>query len=114
MDKDTEWGQISVHDDVLAALAGAAAIATPGVVGLITRHHAEDDAPKMVQEQLAKGVTITQDSWGMTIDISLTVRYGVKIKDVGLAVIGAVERVIVEAVAISPRRIAIHIEGVRK
>ncbi len=114
MNKDTEWGQISVHDDVLAALAGAAALSVPGVAQMVARHHGDDTVEKISQEDLARGVVITMDSIGMVVDISLMVRYGVKIKDVGLDVIRAVQRAMWDAVATRPNRIVIHVEGVRK
>lgn len=117
MHKDSEYGRLSVHDDILSQLTSVAVAHVAGVVSLVPRttsHEGTSDGHG-AKEYGSHGVSIGVDALGsVVIDISIAVRYGVKIKDVGLDVIRAVQRAIWDAVATRPNRIVIHVEGVRK
>lgn len=117
MHKDNEFGRLSVHDEILSQLTRVAVTRVPGVVSLLPRdknHEGVHDGTG-AREHGGNGVSIGVDPMGMVvIDISIVVRYGVKIKDVGLEVVRMVDQVVWDAVSVRPHRVVIHIEGVRK
>ncbi len=117
MHKDSEYGRLSVHNEILAQLASVAVTRVPGVVSLVPRvktpERPHDVGPS--RERPSNGVWISVDAQGsVVIDISIAVRYGVKIKDVGLDVVQAVEQIMWDAVSVRPHRVVVHVEGVRK
>lgn len=117
MHKDSEYGRLSVHNEILAQLASVAVAQVPGVVNLVPRVRTPERSHDLIptREPASNGVWISVDSQGLVvIDISIAVRYGVKIKDVGLEVVKAVEQIMWDAVSVRPHRVVVHVEGVRK
>lgn len=112
--KDSEYGRLSVHNEILAQLASVAVTRVPGVVNLVSRVKNPERSADL-REHPSNGVWISADPEGLiVIDISIAVRYGVKIKDVGIQVVKAVEQVMWDAVSVRPHRVVVHVEGVRK
>ncbi len=117
MHKDSEYGRLSVNDEILSQLTSRAVIQVPGVLGLMLRSKNQEGTHdgSGVMEHAGRGVSIGVDSLGrVVIEISIAVRYGVRIKDVGLEVVRTVDQVIWDAVSLSPYRVVVHVEGVRK
>ena len=77
--KTTNPGTVSISDDTISVIAGTAAMEAAGVAGLggaVARNAAE------ARKQTQKGVQIAVDGDTVKINISLTLKFGVKVQEV--------------------------------
>lgn len=114
MEQHTELGEMSVHDEVLRTIAGVAASESYGVVGMASRRVSDGIAVLLHRDHLARGVKIHEDGDGYVVDLYVIVGYGVKIAEVGKAVARNVGQALRQAVGTPPKRVVVHVEGVRQ
>ena len=89
-----ELGNVCISEEVLAAIAGAAAVEVDGVSGL-GNGIGSDLSVAMSRKQLSRGVRLAVEDDRACVDISIMVKYGYVIpevaKEVQEAVTGALE-----------------------
>lgn len=114
MEKRTEWGQTTVHDEVLQVICARAALTVPGVVKT-SQHGLSDNLGGLVGHDVAgRGVRIIPMKDGRyAVEIHLTAAYGVRLGSLGKKVGAEINQALMEAVGLYPDRIAIHFEGIR-
>ncbi len=77
---NSEFGQIDISTDVLAQIAGGAAVECYGIVGMASKHQIRDGLTDILRkENFAKGVVIRQQDDDLHIDMYIIVSYGTKI-----------------------------------
>ena len=84
-----ELGEINISEDVLATIAGAAALDTEGVSALGAGIGSDLSNPAS-RKNLAKAVHLTVAECNVVVDILLMVNYGYAVADVAKAVQDAV------------------------
>lgn len=77
-----ELGNVHISEEVLAAIAAAAAMEVKGVSGL-TANLGSDIAELLGKKNLAKGVHIHTDEEKVGVDLSIMLTYGHTIPEVG-------------------------------
>ncbi len=114
MEKRTEWGQTTVHDEVLQVICARAALTVSGVVKT-SQHGLSDNLGGLVgHDAEGRGVRIIEMKDGhYAVEIHLTAAYGVRLGSLGKKVGIAVNQALKDAVGLYPDRIAIHFEGTR-
>ena len=84
---NNEFGQIDISTDVLAQIAGGAAVECYGIVGMASKHQIRDGLTDILRkENFAKGVVIRQQDDDLHIDMYIIVSYGTKISEVAYQV----------------------------
>jgi uncharacterized alkaline shock family protein YloU len=74
-------GSVRIADDVLAIIAGTAALEAEGVAGL-AGYFSNDIANKAVRKHMAKGVSVSVTDDTASFSIAITVQFGKKLQDV--------------------------------
>ncbi len=82
---DGKIGEVSIADDVVAIIAGLAATETDGVSAM-SGNITNELVAKLGMKNLSKGVKAVVTDEGVTVDLTLNVRFGVSIKEVSLKV----------------------------
>jgi uncharacterized alkaline shock family protein YloU len=75
-------GHVRIADEVIAVIAGTAALEAEGVAGL-AGHIGENFAERLGRKYLGKGVTIKIEEGAVSIATEVCVKSGAKIQDVG-------------------------------
>jgi uncharacterized alkaline shock family protein YloU len=75
-------GHVRIADEVIAVIAGTAALEAEGVAGL-AGHIGENFAERLGRRYLGKGVTIKIEEGAVSIVTEVCVKNGVKIQEVG-------------------------------
>lgn len=88
--RQEELGNINISEEVLAALAGAAALEVEGV-GALGSGLSSDMAARAGRKALSKGVRLTVAGDEVTVSIAVLVKYGHVVPDVAAAVQDAVK-----------------------
>ncbi|RNF40639.1 Asp23/Gls24 family envelope stress response protein [Planococcus salinus] len=109
-----EYGQIDISNDVIAQIAGGAAIECYGIVGMATKHQIRDGLTDILRkENFAKGVIVRQEGADLVIDMYVIISYGTKISEVAYQVQSKVKYTIAKTLGMSVKAVNIFVQGVR-
>lgn len=111
---NNEFGQIDISTDVLAQIAGGAAVECYGIVGMASKHQIRDGLTDILRkENFAKGVVIRQQAEELHIDMYIIVSYGTKISEVAYQVQSKVKYTVNKTLGMSVKSVNIFVQGVR-
>jgi uncharacterized alkaline shock family protein YloU len=81
MTEDLKTGVIRISDDVVATIAGLAALETPGIAAM-SGGISEGLAKRLSGKNVQKGVTVEVGQLEAAIDLRIIVHYGIPIQEV--------------------------------
>ncbi|SEP62287.1 Uncharacterized conserved protein YloU, alkaline shock protein (Asp23) family [Lachnospiraceae bacterium RM5] len=111
---DSELGDISIDNSVLAKFAGNIAVECFGIVGMAAVSVTDGIVKLVKREHLAKGVNVEVDEDNnVSIDFHVIVAYGVSISAVSDNLISTVKYQVEETTGLTVKHINIFVEGVR-
>jgi len=111
---NNEFGQIDISTDVLAQIAGGAAVECYGIVGMASKHQIRDGLTDILRkENFTKGVVIRQQDDDLHIDMYIIVSYGTKISEVAYQVQSKVKYTVDKTLGMSVKSVNIFVQGVR-
>ncbi|MFC4076447.1 Asp23/Gls24 family envelope stress response protein [Salinithrix halophila] len=114
LDVSTNFGQIEVSNDVIAIIAGVAAMDCYGLVGMASRSQLKDGIAELLgRENWSKGIEVKSQDNEMEIDMHIIVGYGTKISEVAHNVQSKVKYTLDQMVGITVQRVNIFVQGVR-
>jgi len=114
MEVTNELGKIIVTDEVIATLAGSAALDSYGLVGMASRKQLKDGFAELLgRENLSRGVEVRRDKDRTEIDLYIIVSYGTKISAVAQNVQSKVKYVLNDVVGLHVDATNIFVQGVR-
>lgn len=108
---DTSQSSVKISNDVVAIIAGIAAGKVDGVVGMssgITGGITE----MLGMKNLSKGIKVEVDNNEATIDLFITVEYGVKLSEVGKKVQESVKETVENMTGLAVVAINVNIQDV--
>jgi len=109
-----DLGHIEVANEVLATIAGAAAMDCYGLVGMASRSQLKDGITELLKrENLSKGIEVRIDRGEVVVDMYIIVGYGTKISEVAHNVQSKVKYTLKQLVGIEVNRVNIFVQGVR-
>lgn len=114
IDMKTQYGQIEVTNDVIATIAGGAAVDCYGIVGMASKNQLRDGISEILRkENFTKGVIVRQEEDHVYIDMYIIVSYGTKISEVAHNVQSKVKYTLDQTLGLSLDSINIFVQGVR-
>lgn len=114
MEISTQLGQIDVSTEVIATLAGGAALDCYGLVGMASRKQLKDGITELLKrDNLSKGVIVREDEEGLHIDMYIIVSYGTKISEVAHNVQSKVKYTLDQTLGLAVSSVNIFVQGVR-
>ncbi|TBL78343.1 Asp23/Gls24 family envelope stress response protein [Paenibacillus thalictri] len=109
-----ELGTISITHEVIANLAGAAAMECYGLVGMVSRNQLMDGIAELIRkENLSRGVEIRMERDAISVDLYIVVSYGVKISEVASNVQSRVKYILRENTGLEISEVNVFIQDVR-
>jgi uncharacterized alkaline shock family protein YloU len=110
----SEWGKIHTSNEVIAVIAGSAALDCYGLVGMASRNQLKDGIAELLgKENLSRGVDVRAVHNEVHIDLYIIVSYGTKISEVAQNVQNRVKYVLNEIIGLDVQHIHIIVQGVR-
>lgn len=111
---DSQLGKVRIADEVIAAVAGAAAVSCYGLVGMAARNVQDGLSELLGQDQIDRGVRVRLDADGSTVvDLFVVVQYGVNIAEVAENVKEQVRYQVERMLGLKVRAVNVHVQGVR-
>ena len=110
---ETINGSLSVSNDVIADIAGYAAMTCYGVVGMAEQLQGAESVRLLAGQRLRKGVLVSADENGLTVDLHVVL--GVNMKSVCHNLSSSVAFTLQEIAQIDPAslKIGIHIDALK-
>ncbi|GAA0331494.1 Asp23/Gls24 family envelope stress response protein [Bacillus carboniphilus] len=110
----TKYGQIDISNEVIATIAGGAAVECFGIVGMASKKQLKDGIAEILKkENFTKGVVVRQEGDQVHIDMYTIVSYGTKISEVAHNVQNTVKYTLNKTVGLSVDSVNIFVQGVR-
>lgn len=110
----TKHGQIEISIDVIATIAGGAAVDCYGIVGMASKNQLKDGIAEILRkENFSKGVIVRQEDDQVHIDMYIIVSYGTKISEVAHNVQSKVKYTLDKTVGLAVDSVNIFVQGVR-
>lgn len=114
MEMNTSLGKIDVSSEVVATIAGGAAVDCYGLVGMASQKALKDGFSELLgRENLSRGVVVRDIEGRMEIDLYIIVSYGVKISEVAHNVQTKVKYTLKQMLGLDVDSIHIFVQGVR-
>lgn len=112
----TEYGKITIADDLIANIAGYAAVENYGIVGMNPKKASDtlSDLFGVGKDNLKRGVVVTLTSpEEMDIDLYVTLEYGVSLPAVAQNAKSNVKYRIEEMTGLKVNKVNVHVENIR-
>lgn len=110
----TELGEIDISKDVVAIIAGGAAVDCYGIVGMASQKQLKDGLTDLLRkENFSRGVVIREENDEIHIDMYIIVSYGTKISEVAHNVQTKVKYQLQQMLGLKVDSVNILIQGVK-
>ncbi len=114
IDMSTKYGQVTITNDVIATIAGGAAVECYGIVGMASKSQLRDGFAEMIRkENYSRGVIVRQEDNNLHIDMYIIVSYGTKISEIAHNVQSQVKYTLNQSLGLEIKSVNIYIQGVR-
>ena len=110
----TELGSIRMNDDIVATIAGYAAVENYGIVGMNAKTVSDAVTQLFGKDDIKKGVKITINKDGeVDVDLFVTLEYGVSLPAVAANTQKNVRYRLEEMTGLTVNNINVHVEAIR-
>lgn len=110
---DNPAGSVHIANDVLADLAGYAALESYGVVGMTSSTLADGVAQLLPRQKLRKGVRVASTDQGVEVDLYVIIEHGTNLAEVSHNLANSVRYTLTEMSDVAVARVEIHVMDVR-
>jgi uncharacterized alkaline shock family protein YloU len=109
-----DLGTVQITDEVIATIAGSAALDCYGLVGMASQNQLKDGIAELLgRDNLARGVEVRRVDDEVHVDLYVIVSYGTRISEVAQSIQNRVKYVIDEVVGLHVDCVNIRVQGVR-
>ena len=110
----TALGKITIADDLIASIAGYAAVENYGIVGMNSKKASDSFVELFGKDNMRRGVKVTIVSPEVIdIDLYVTLEYGVSLPAVAQNAKSNVKYRVEEMTGITVRAVNVHVENIR-
>ncbi|KGX93208.1 hypothetical protein N781_12425 [Pontibacillus halophilus JSM 076056 = DSM 19796] len=114
IDLNTNYGHVTITNEVISTVAGGAAVECYGIVGMASKNQIKDGLADILRkENFSKGVVVRQEDGQVHIDMYIIVSYGTKISEVAHNVQSQVKYTLDKTVGLSVDSVNVYIHGVQ-
>lgn len=106
-----EMGNIHISEEVLAAIAAAAALEVEGV-GSLAPNLGNDIAQLLGKRNMARGIRIHMEEDEVVVELSILIKYGGMIMEVAQKVQDGVSSAVEATSGLSVKAVNVHVAGI--
>lgn len=106
-------GSLRVSNDVIADLAGYAALECYGVVGMAVTDEEQGVASLLPIYRLRKGIEVSMSESGIVVDLHVILEQGVNMASVAANLVSTVKFILSQIAELSNVEVRVHVEGMR-
>ncbi|MGM8364178.1 Asp23/Gls24 family envelope stress response protein [Virgibacillus sp. W0181] len=110
----TEDGRVTITNEVIATIAGGAAVECYGIVGMASKSQIKDGIAEILRkENFSRGIIVRQEETTLHIDMYIIVSYGTRISEVAHNVQTQVKYTLKQSLGLTIDSVNIYVQGVR-
>lgn len=109
----TQFGIITIEDEIIARIAGLAAMECYGVVGMAAKDVKDGLVELLKKESLTKGIKLMIKENKVLLDLHIIVEYGTNISAIADNLINNIKYKVEKSIGLEVEKINIFVEGVR-
>ena len=114
IEMNTKDGHVTITNEVIATIAGGAAVECYGIVGMASKSQIRDGIAEILRkENYSRGIVVRQEENSLHIDMYIIVSYGTKISEVANNVQSQVKYTLSKTLGLEIDSVNIYIQGVR-
>ncbi|MBR3157986.1 MAG: Asp23/Gls24 family envelope stress response protein [Atopobiaceae bacterium] len=106
-------GKLRVSNDVIADLAGYAALECYGVVGMALTDEEQGVARLLPIHRLRKGIEVSLEDGHITVDLHVILEQGVNMSSVAANLVSTVKFILDQIAELTHVVVRVHVEGMR-
>lgn len=106
-------GTVQIANDVLADLAGYAALEVYGVVGMTTPTLRNGVAQVLSRDKLRRGIRVKGDGGVVSVDLYVVVEHGTNIAEVSRNLAARVEYILVSIADVQVGDVNVHVQSLK-
>lgn len=106
-------GGLSVANDVIADMAGYAALESYGVVGMASPTLSDGIAKLLPASRLRRGIEVAVDEDGIKVDLYIIVEHGMNVKEVSRNLAQSVKYMLENSAQVTVSDVEIHVQGIK-
>jgi uncharacterized alkaline shock family protein YloU len=106
-------GAVHIANDVLADIAGFAALESYGIVGMASPTKADGVAQLLPRQKLRKGVKIVSSEQGVEADLYVVIEHGTNLAEVSHNLANLVMHTLKEMADVPVARVDVHVMDVK-
>lgn len=110
---ENEYGVIGIDYEVIARIAGHAAIECYGIVGMAAKNVKDGLVQLLKLESITKGIKMRMNGNKVSLDLHIIVEYGTNISVIADNIISTVKYSIEEYTGLEVEDVNIFVDGVR-
>ena len=110
---DTDLGRVVISEELIATLAGVAAVECFGLVGMSSRKLKDGIAELLGRDNLSRGVEVNLEDDQLSVTLNIIVSYGTKIPEVATNVMEKVQYTLEKLTGLTVTEVNVHVQGVR-
>lgn len=110
---EKDRGDIHIANDVLAEIAGFAALECYGIVGMASPTLRDGVAQALTRDKLRKGVSITPEDGSVRVDLYVIIEHGTNLTEVSHSLANRVRYTLTSQADIDVADVQVHVQGVK-
>ena len=110
---ETVPGGLSIANDVIADMAGYAALESYGVVGMASPTLSDGIAKLLPASRLRRGIEVTMTDNGVHLDLYIIVEHGTNLTEVSRMLAEKVEYTLKDSAGIAVDGVDVHVQGIK-
>ena len=110
---NSEYGDVTIDNSVIASIAGMVANKCYGVVGMASKSKKDGLVSLLKLDNMAKGINVTVEDSGIVINMHIIVEYGLNINAICDSIINNVKYKIESNTGLKVTSVEITVESVR-
>ena len=110
---NSDFGEVSVDNNVVASIAGAVASKCYGVVGMAAKNKADGVIRLLKRDGISKGVEVRVEENGVVVELHIIVEYGVNINAICDSIVHNVQYQLEHNTGLKVTKVNVLVESVR-
>ncbi|NTW27916.1 MAG: Asp23/Gls24 family envelope stress response protein [Coriobacteriia bacterium] len=106
-------GSVNIANDVLADLAGYAALESYGIVGMASPSLRDGVAQLLPAQKLRRGVRVSPTEDGVAVDLYVIIEFGTNLAEVSHNLANRVRYVLTDTADLKVVVVDVHVQGVK-
>lgn len=114
MEKRTEYGTLTINEEVLGSIVQSAVLEIDGVADLGAFGLGEGLSELIRKDAGTRGISFQETDQGFVVEIAVIVDYGVQLRELGRIIVQKASDALVEAVSVRPVKVVVEVQGIQQ